>query len=213
MCIRDSRNADEILVNYENYSENQQVVSLYAEVIAKARISLMEKIEYLSQFDQCEICYCNVDSIHVSIPKAKYQEFMGYVSSLIGENMGMFKIEAEADSAIWFEPGRYFLFKDKKIVKSKNLGIPTTGGTFKTSINYPSYVVGNNITVPLNRTITISKIMRMRKNYNLPSSDYCVLKRWKISELPKKNNDIYTGIERINNQKLIKYLLNNIELR
>ena len=111
-------------LTYPNYKNNIDVYSLYSYVIARARIKMMETLEYMYLFPNVEICYTNVDSIHVSINKKQKEQFLEYLNkvNLIGNNLGQMKIEIIADKGYWISPGRYWLLDDKnKIVQSKNI--------------------------------------------------------------------------------------------
>jgi len=63
-----------------------------------------------------EVCYVNVDSVHVRFEdeesERKTDEALG-----IGSEMGAWKKEVEADHGVWVDPGVYYLFKDGKPAK------------------------------------------------------------------------------------------------
>lgn len=106
---------------------NSNIYSLYSFVISDARIKMMETIESLLMFPNCEICYANVDSLHVSINKIHENDFKQYLDSLniVGTDLGQLKIENIAQHGIWMFPGRYWLYNDEKIIQFKNINLNT----------------------------------------------------------------------------------------
>lgn len=185
---------NKVLVQHEFFSKNQQVLSLYSEVIAKARIELLKKIEYLSKFSGLEICYCNVDSVHVSIPDDKYEDFYIYAKKIIGSGIGQFKVEAEARQGIWLAPGHYCLFSGNNVVKSKNAGIRQPIDKFRDRYTFKTFAFARGLTVPINRNMTLDRYVRVRKYAEL-NNDFCKLYRWNIEEIPGMLEKIYTNAE------------------
>ncbi|MBQ8707337.1 MAG: hypothetical protein IJ523_04565 [Succinivibrionaceae bacterium] len=116
---------DKVVLESPRINNASNVFSLYALVIARARVKMMETIEFLTGFDKLRICYANVDSLHVSIDKNDFQSFVEFLNSkgLVGEQLGKLKIECVADSGTWFFPGRYWLYNGNKIVQYKNINL------------------------------------------------------------------------------------------
>lgn len=101
------------------------IYALYSPVIARARIKILRCFEHILQFSGAEICYSNVDSVHVSVPDNRRQMFLEHMQPRLGERLGDLKLEATAKKGVWFEPGRYWLFSNNRVVKYRNLGIRT----------------------------------------------------------------------------------------
>lgn len=99
------------------------IYALYSPVIARARVKILRCFEHILQFAGAEICYSNVDSVHVSVPDSQRQIFLEHMQPYLSERLGDLKLEATAKKGVWFEPGRYWLFSDKSVVKYRNLGI------------------------------------------------------------------------------------------
>ena len=101
------------------------IYSLYSLVIANSRVKMMKTIELFQKFSELEVCYTNVDSIHVSIPKDKFKQFKQYLedNKLIGEELGRLKIENISQHGVWFFPGRYWLYDNDHIVQFKNVNL------------------------------------------------------------------------------------------
>lgn len=156
-------------LTYPNYKSNVNVYSLYSYIIARARIKMMKTIEYMIQFDNLEICYTNVDSIHVSIDKNKKEEFFAYLNkaNLIGNNLGQMKIEVTADKGYWLSPGRYWLLDNSdKILQSKNIGVMNKYSSneidvIRKKISMKKY--GSEL-LPIEQKITLFKSHFVRKS-------------------------------------------------
>src|SRR5574344_1265711 len=105
-----------------NINNNYNVYSLYSQVLANTRIHLLELYEKLhSSSKEFELCYCNIDSLHISIPIDKESLFKEAIKDLISPTeLGKLKIESITNRGIWFEPGRYWLFNDDELVNFKN---------------------------------------------------------------------------------------------
>lgn len=112
-----------IHIRYLTHHASSLLFSLYSQVIANARVKMMQTIEFMSQFPELEVCYCNIDSIHVSLPKESIHSFYEYIAPLMGNDMGKLKMEIQADHGYWFEPGRYWLIRDNAVVQFKNQGV------------------------------------------------------------------------------------------
>ena len=90
--------------------------------MANTRIHLLELYEKIhNSSKEFELCYCNIDSLHISIPSDKEELFKDTIKDLISPTeLGKLKIESITNRGIWFEPGRYWLFNDNKLVNFKN---------------------------------------------------------------------------------------------
>lgn len=113
----------------DNIESKFNVFSLSRNVVANSRIKMVNTIRKISEFPSAEICYTNVDSIHVSIPEKKYEDFMASMSVFIGDEPGKLKIEAIADEGYWFDVGRYWLIKDKSVIAFKNSTLNNKGSS------------------------------------------------------------------------------------
>lgn len=102
-------------------TRNQEsIYTLYSKIISNSRIKMLKLIEKLYRIDSLELCYANVDSVHISIQKSDVDILYNLLSSEISDNIGGLKVEAVASSAYWFELGRYWILNDKNIVKHSN---------------------------------------------------------------------------------------------
>ena len=98
------------------------VYCLSSGVLANARVKLLAAIERFVAYDSVEVCYANIDSVHLSIEKDRLDGFMRHFEDLIGGSLGQMKVESIADRGYWFDVGRYWLLKDGQVVQFRNKG-------------------------------------------------------------------------------------------
>ena len=99
-------------------------------IVARSRVTLLGMMERLTQIDpDVEICYANIDSIHVSLPASKLDSTLKTLRSEATNQLGSFKIEAVTRSGLWLEPGRYWLFSET-VERFRNRGIGAKRGPF-----------------------------------------------------------------------------------
>lgn len=124
-----------ITIKYLTHHSDSLLFSLFSQVIANARVKMMQTIEFLLKFPELELCYCNIDSVHLSLPDTRVTEFYQYLAPLMGDEMGQLKLENEADQGYWFESGRYWLIKNNSVIQFKNQGLhnPYARGQFQDS--------------------------------------------------------------------------------
>ena len=99
---------------------NDSIYALHSKILSNSRIKMLKLIEKLSIIDSLELCYANVDSLHVSIELNDKAEFDELISSSISSDMGDLKIEATATSGYWFDLGRYWLRQGNNTTKFSN---------------------------------------------------------------------------------------------
>lgn len=98
------------------------VYCLSSGVLANARVKLLVAIERFLAYDSVEICYANIDSVHLSITKDRLEGFLRHFADLIGDSLGQMKVETIADRGYWFDVGRYWLLKEGHVVQFRNKG-------------------------------------------------------------------------------------------
>ena len=117
-------NDDKYRINFNNYKDGTKVNSLFRHVISKSRIRMLKTMESLLEFPSLDICYANVDSIHISILQSDYDLFLNGFSSFLGDELGELKIEVVAKKAHWFDVGRYWLIDESgDVIQFKNFGL------------------------------------------------------------------------------------------
>lgn len=116
------RTSQEYQLNYLNIDANENIYSLSAQVVANARLKMLKTLEQFLSYPSVELCYVNIDSVHLSIHRDEVNRFLQQNSDLISEQLGALKIEAIADQGYWFDVGRYWLKKKSEIVLFKNKG-------------------------------------------------------------------------------------------
>ncbi len=103
-----------------DYKNNKSIYSISSQIIANGRLKMIQTIEKFLQFDSVEICYCNIDSLHISIQKDKVDDFLSKHSNMISNKIGDLKIETIASKGYWFDIGRYWLVEDKSVKLFRN---------------------------------------------------------------------------------------------
>ena len=101
---------------------NSTVFSLSAQVVANARLKVVQTLERFLSHRSVELCYANIDSIHLSIHRSELDAFLELNRDIISDRLGALKVEAIGDQGYWFDIGRYWLKKDGEIVLFKNKG-------------------------------------------------------------------------------------------
>ena len=98
----------------------ESLYSIYSTMVSNSRVKIISLIERLLLIDSVEICYSNVDSLHISIDIKNSGEFESAIKEHLTSDIGGLKIEAIADRGYWFDLGRYWLFKGQQVVKHSN---------------------------------------------------------------------------------------------
>jgi len=109
-------------LSYLNAGASDTIFSLSAQVVAIARLKMIKTIERLTSYKSVELCYANIDSIHVSIQRDEVDGFLQQNQDLISDQLGALKVEAIADRGYWFDVGRYWLMKNEEVILFKNKG-------------------------------------------------------------------------------------------
>lgn len=98
------------------------VYCLSSGVLANARVKLLAAIERFVAYDSVEVCYANIDSVHLSMAKDRLDGFLRHFKDLLGDSLGQMKVEAIADRGYWFDVGRYWLLKEGRVLQFRNKG-------------------------------------------------------------------------------------------
>ncbi len=104
-----------------NYDSNESIYSLSAQITANSRVKIIKTIERFLLHDSVEICYSNIDSVHISILKSEVNSFLYENEDIISNKLGDLKIESVSSKGYWFDVGRYWLLSDDKVDIFKNI--------------------------------------------------------------------------------------------
>lgn len=109
----------EIIIDYRipMTGRTTQIYSLPSQIMSNSRVHIFQIIEKVFfGFNEvfpsakAEICYTNIDSLHISINEENIEDFKNYFKEELNKNiLGKFKIEGIFDTGLWFDPGRYWL--------------------------------------------------------------------------------------------------------
>ncbi len=109
-------------LSYLDAGASDTIFSLSAQVVAAARLKMIKTLERFMSYRTVELCYANVDSIHLSLHRDEIDGFLQQNHDLISDQVGALKVEAIADRGYWFDVGRYWLKKNDEVVLFKNRG-------------------------------------------------------------------------------------------
>lgn len=116
-----TKNNSRYILTAPNFKANETIYSISSQIIANSNLKMMKTIEAFLDFPTLEICYCNIDSIHVSLDSKLFDKFMSTYKKLFSNKLGDLKIEAIASKGYWFDIGRYWLYNNKnEVVLYKN---------------------------------------------------------------------------------------------
>lgn len=99
----------------------EAVYSLFCKTVSNSRIRMIALIEKLLSVDSLDVCYANVDSLHISIATSDERQLRDLLSSDLSRDMGALKIEAVATTGYWSDLGRYWLIGAAGVVKYANV--------------------------------------------------------------------------------------------
>ncbi len=115
------KNKDEYNVCAIDFSHRDCIYSLSSQVLANSRLKIIKTAMSFSNQKSVELCYSNIDSIHISIIKENVSGFLERNKDLISDDMGDLKVQFFADRGYWFDTGRYWVFKGSRLVSFKNI--------------------------------------------------------------------------------------------
>ena len=204
--IKIKNSACGVELRYLDIHADSLVLSLSARIVASARLKLMRTIERFLSDGSAEICYANVDSLHVSIAKTEVDSFLERHKDLISDQFGCLKIQAIADLGYWFDVGRYWLKKDKEVVLFKNIGFNTKWARSEFVTKRKMHVVRkaeafSQVEIHfVNLTNSFSYVKRIKRSVDDLSLDY---ERYGFSEVnTPETADLTETMEIMNSKKL-----------
>ncbi|XAZ21241.1 hypothetical protein LVY75_04675 (plasmid) [Sinorhizobium sp. B11] len=133
-------------------------------IVARGRVMVLEMMEAIcSRFPDALICYSNIDSIHISLPRKDIDNALKWLESNASDEMGSYKIEAVTDHGLWLEPGRYWLYS-QQVEKFRNRGILTGGRPFKDyNISVECRKIGD-LHIPIKIGVRMQKTMSVTRS-------------------------------------------------
>lgn len=150
---------------------------------------MIKLIEKLYKMDSLELCYANVDSLHISINKNEVDSLYNLLSSEISDNIGGLKVEAVASSAYWFELGRYWLLNAKNIVKYSNYVFNhahskkpiTTRRRIKKAVSLYGYRYVKSFNMSIYKTFSFKK--QLKHIDNIDNIDNILYERYDLDDV------------------------------
>lgn len=152
--------------------------SLVQRIVAWGRTRLLREMERIVGLcSTIEICYCNIDSIHFSVPLDAFEEVYAQVREQAGTEMGRYKIEAVARHGLWLEPGRYWLY-GQAVEKFKNRGIGDGVQPFRERKVYVASRMIEGLHIPVRAALDLSGSMSDAKSMELDARSGLVVQRF-----------------------------------
>ena len=119
MVTTDSKG--EWILHAPNVCNSESIYSISSKILSNARLKLLKTIERFLRHRSVEICYSNIDSIHISIQKNELDDFLNDNQDIISDRFGDLKVQSITDSGYWFDVGRYWLLNNNQVIQYKNI--------------------------------------------------------------------------------------------
>lgn len=157
---------NELILEYLDYQSYNNIYSLSSKILANSRIKMIKSIMKILEFKSAELCYSNIDSIHVSIDENRLEQFISFINPLLSPDAGKLKIESIASKGYWFDLGRFWLFEDNNVVKFANAGIKNSkvNNIFSESRVIKKISKAHGIYYAYNRYMSIYKGFSLKKH-------------------------------------------------
>jgi hypothetical protein len=200
-----------------NFDNHKSVYSISSQILANSRLKMIQTIERFLKHPSVEICYCNIDSIHISILEKEVDNFINMNRDIISNKLGDLKIEAIAKTGYWFDIGRYWLKNKDEVVLFKNSYFNQRGNSqpYLKNRKVNTVCLRDNFNFVKTNYINIynkfSYTKRIVPGQNNISLDYINLNRYNFSEI--SNLDVVVNTlkkEKLINKALKKSLFNKI---
>lgn len=186
----------------------ESIFSFSSQITANSRLKMLMTIENFLNFNSLEICYCNVDSIHISIKKDKINKFFEEFKHLFSDEIGNLKVESISDKGYWFDIGRYWLMNNNEVIKFKNIifNRKNTNNQFIFNTRL-KFIVKNNVSNYVKNTYkNIHNSFSNKKKLDLNAIDSFNFSRYNYKEI--YNLDVAfdsTKKESEKNKETVKY--------
>ena len=175
----------EFELKYFSYKNQFSINSFYSRVIALSRLKIFSTIMSLLKFESLEICYVNVDSIHISIDERLQERFLSEYRMLFGDTIGKLKLECIATNGYWFDTGRYWLINAGKVIKHKNkvFSKQNSGSMFDSHRKISVKSKGDDVSYFFEKSIFIYNNFSYTKKLSKTESGNIEYKRFEYNEI------------------------------
>ncbi|WP_028765499.1 hypothetical protein [Shewanella colwelliana] len=193
-------------LQYPNIYNSESIYSLTSRVLANSKLKMLKTIDLFLKFKSVEICYTNIDSIHLSINKSDLDNFLLSFKHLISEEMGGLRVQSISSHGYWFDIGRYWLVDNGTITKYKNISFnnPHSNRFFDTTKSMNPVFISDEYNYTVSRITSIynsfSYIRKLNNN---------VFSRYELNEVKNIMNFNKSYNREIFNSKKIKVELFN----
>lgn len=171
-----------IFLKHINFSSDFNIHCFSSTIAAKARVKIFNTLFNSTKFHGTEICYVNVDSVHLSVLSHRREEFLTYMSPYISHNdeIGKMKVQCIASMGVWLDIGRYWLKQHCKVVMYKNKIFNHIGShdpyidnrVIKKVVSSSSFIYVQKTAKTIGNTLPFSKRLEFRCVDHAPLSRY-----------------------------------------
>jgi len=187
------KHANGYKVKIVNFKSNESLYSISSQIIANGRLKMIQTIERFLSFESVEICYSNIDSLHISILETKANDFLDTHKDIISNKLGHLKVESISKKGYWFDVGRYWLMdKNNNVLQFKNSLFNQKNKTNKFIKNKKFYIIHKDKTYSYVKTawVNIEQTFSYHKRLtnNIDCSRYTRYNYKEISNLHVAND-------------------------
>ena len=189
------------IVNLDTYDS---IFSLSAQIVANSRLKIMQTIESFLKYNSVEICYSNIDSLHISILKDEVTGFFNAYKNIFSNKMGDLKIESISNQGYWLDIGKYWLISDEKVDLFKNILFNNHNSHVVRSKQLKSIVKNSSFSYIKVRWISIYDSLSYNKKVEIVNIDNFNFKRYNFAEIQNLNVANITKSKEVLRSKQIK---------
>jgi len=172
------------IINFNTY---ESIYSISSQIIANGRLKMIKTIEKFLTHNSVEICYSNIDSLHMSILKTEVDSFLLSNKDIISNKLGHLKIESISQNGYWFDVGRYWLMSNNEVDIYKNALFNSKNIKYKFIKNKKINIICKNDTFNYIKTVWLgiykSFLYHKKLEENKKSIDSINFKRYNYKEI------------------------------
>jgi hypothetical protein len=164
---------------FRSYNLDNNILSVANTLYNQAKLELLEYWYKIYKSDQnYRLCYSNIDSLHISIPKNSEEDFLNVIKDRFNNKIGSFKCEGKGVRGVWLDVGKYKIVDGNSKTVKFTTSLPYNSNKTKVSIReFDKY--GNEFYV----TYSMFKNISIKSLINRISDDYIVFDKCKYDKI------------------------------
>lgn len=168
-----------------DHAAAESIHSFSSRIVANARVRVVALLEKLHGFAGLEVCYVNADCVHISVEKSRLEAVLESLAGDLSGEMGGLRIQCVADKGYWFEPGRYWLTSNGKVVKFANkvFNHPGASNQFLRRRHVRGAFRGEFVNFAVDRFLAIERAFSYSKRLGTPEINNCDFERYTHEEV------------------------------